>query len=157
MSFTAITSRLRKYVLVAPARANSHQDLLRQTSEIPHVLERLIKSLVTEGFPHRDVLAVRQAVVEALVNAIEHGNGGNSLKCVHVGYVYLCRSQSLLITIQDEGNGFDPDLVPAPRWDKYLGRPAGNGLRIMKYLMTWVRFNERGNSVTMCKRRSRIR
>jgi anti-sigma regulatory factor (Ser/Thr protein kinase) len=101
MSFSSITSRVRGIMLFQHGRAVSHQETVSRRSETPQVLERLTRSLVAEGFPHRDIFAVRLAVEEAIVNAIEHGNRGNPNKLVHIDYLFLRRSECLLITIQD--------------------------------------------------------
>jgi len=58
------------------------------------------------------------------------------------------------VKVEDEGDGFNPSNVPDPREPEYRERPGGRGLLLMHNYMTWVRHNERGNCVTMCKGRS---
>jgi serine/threonine-protein kinase RsbW len=45
--------------------------------------------------------------------------------------------------------------VPDPCAEENLERPCGRGLLLMQNYMTWVRFNETGNCVTMCRQRRR--
>jgi serine/threonine-protein kinase RsbW len=56
--------------------------------------------------------------------------------------------------IEDEGPGFKPDELPDPRSEECLERACGRGVFLMRFYMTWVQFNERGNSVTMCKKKT---
>jgi serine/threonine-protein kinase RsbW len=53
------------------------------------------------------------AMMEALANAITHGNHNDASKTVFVSYT--CEAnETLSIVIRDEGNGFDPTLIPSP-------------------------------------------
>jgi serine/threonine-protein kinase RsbW len=53
--------------------------------------------------------------------------------------------------VEDEGPGFNPDLVPDPTMPETRQKPSGRGLLLMRSLMTSVWFSDRGNRVTMCK------
>jgi len=66
----------------------------------------------------------------------------------------LVRPQQVLLVIEDEGLGFEPDELPDPLAPENLERACGRGVFLMRHYMTWVRFNDRGNCVTLCKRRS---
>jgi anti-sigma regulatory factor (Ser/Thr protein kinase) len=54
--------------------------------------------------------------------------------------------------VRDEGPGFDPGGLPDPTDPANLERPCGRGLLLMKTFMDEVRYNDRGNEVTMRKR-----
>lgn len=56
-------------------------------------------------------------------------------------------------TIHDEGPGFNPASVPAAGQPGSLDPETGRGLVLMRAFMDEVRFNERGNEVTLLKRR----
>ena len=58
------------------------------------------------------------------------------------------------LELTDEGQGFDPYEVPNPADDVNRHRTSGRGLFLMRVYMTWIRFNKRGNRVTLCKRRA---
>ncbi|MFW6114534.1 MAG: ATP-binding protein, partial [bacterium] len=64
-----------------------------------------------------------------------------------------CRLKPYRIEIQitDEGSGFDPELVPDPTDDENLEIPSGRGMMLMRCFMTDLRYNQKGNSVTMEK------
>jgi serine/threonine-protein kinase RsbW len=62
--------------------------------------------------------------------------------------------ESVLVEVEDEGDGFNPESVPDPRDPENLERPSGRGLLLMRHYLTEVRYHGRGNRVTLCKRRS---
>ena len=56
--------------------------------------------------------------------------------------------------IRDQGPGFDPAKLPDPTDPENIEKVSGRGLLLMRTYMTWVRLNDSGNSVAMCKSRS---
>ena len=58
-----------------------------------------------------------------------------------------------MFVIRDEGPGFDVANLPPPRELGALEPQRGRGLVLMRTFMDEVKFNERGNEVTMIKRR----
>jgi serine/threonine-protein kinase RsbW len=131
--------------------ADCRRHCLRTMAEIGSLTEQFAAELVQAGFSDKEVFGLRLAVEEAVVNGIKHGNGGDPGKQVRVHY--HVRPEQVLLMIEDEGPGFKPDELPDPRSDECLERPCGRGVFLMRFYMTWVQFNERGNSVTMCKKR----
>jgi serine/threonine-protein kinase RsbW len=126
--------------------------ILRCRSEIVPAIESVLVMLARLGYSARDSVQVRLALEEALVNGVRHGNGDDPAKCVRLRY---CADRaSVMIEVEDDGPGFDPDGVPDPTTWPNLERPTGRGLLLMRHCMTWVRFTGRGNRVTMCKRKS---
>jgi serine/threonine-protein kinase RsbW len=90
------------------------------------------------------------AIYEALANAVIHGNHENQEKQVHVA----CRCSmdgEVLITVRDEGQGFDSRAVPDPTEAQRLLLPHGRGLHLMRALMDEVSFEENGTVVRMRK------
>ena len=95
-------------------------------------------------------LNFRVSLVEALSNAMIYGNGRDPSKRVHVE-VFLGEG-SVTARVTDEGVGFDPGGVPDPTAPANLCRENGRGLFLMRELMDEVRYNARGNSVTLILR-----
>ena len=115
------------------------------------VQERIVKMLEDLDFPTRDVFGVRLALEEALVNAIKHGNRMDPSRQVRIHWAI--NSQSVRIEIEDEGHGFRPEEIPDPTAAENLEKPSGRGIMLMRAFMTEVDYNERGNRVTLLKRR----
>lgn len=55
--------------------------------------------------------------------------------------------------IRDEGRGFDPQKLPDPTDPANLEKLSGRGLLLMRTFMDDVRFNDRGNEVTLIKKK----
>ena len=55
--------------------------------------------------------------------------------------------------VRDEGNGFDPTILPDPTDPANLEKSSGRGILLMRTFMDEVVFNEVGNEVQMLKRR----
>lgn len=70
------------------------------------------------------------AVREAMVNAVAHGNKYDAAKQVRL--VLETRSDSLRITIIDQGDGFDLNRVPDPTEGENLMRGSGRGLLLIQ-------------------------
>lgn len=70
------------------------------------------------------------AVREAMVNAVAHGNKYDAAKQVH--FVLETRSDSVRITITDQGTGFDLNRVPDPTEGANLMRGSGRGLLLIQ-------------------------
>ena len=103
-------------------------------------------------FGEIEIFAIKLALEEALVNAIKHGNQMDPAKSVRVSYAV--QSDRFDIRISDEGPGFDPDDVPDPTAPENLERPCGRGLLLIRHYMSEVTFQDRGNTIAMCKLRN---
>lgn len=119
--------------------------------EAAPIAEQFAAELCAAGFTSQEVFGMRLAFEEALVNGLRHGNGGDPTKEVRVAY--CIRPEEVLVRIEDEGPGFNPHAVADPCAEENLERCCGRGVFLMRHYMTWVQFNERGNSVMMGKRR----
>ncbi|MCJ7543571.1 MAG: ATP-binding protein [Phycisphaerae bacterium] len=101
------------------------------------------------GYDEASAFGIRLALEEALHNAVKHGNRTDPAKVVKVDYD-VDRSRAIL-TVTDQGQGFDPAVVPDPTTDENLERPSGRGIMLMRAYMDQVHFNGRGNQVRMVK------
>jgi serine/threonine-protein kinase RsbW len=126
---------------------------IRSHSEVSPLLERVVAAMEAEGYPEQDVFAVRLALEEAVVNALKHGHKNDPGKEVAVRY--HVDPERFMAQVEDQGPGFDPDAVPDPLAPENLEKSCGRGLLLMRHYLTWLRHNPRGNSVTLCKHRSR--
>ncbi|MBM3752421.1 MAG: ATP-binding protein [Acidobacteria bacterium] len=84
----------------------------------------------TLGMDEDTCMDLGLAVREAMVNAVGHGNKYSPDKKVR--YILDTRSDSLHITISDQGEGFDPNRVPDPTQGENLLRGGGRGLLLIQ-------------------------
>jgi serine/threonine-protein kinase RsbW len=119
---------------------------------LPRIIEPVAAVMTEHGYRDKDVFGMRLALEEALVNAIKHGHRGNTSLVVRVHYQVT--HEQVLVTVEDQGPGFDPGSVADPLAAENLERSCGRGLLLMRHYLSWLRYNERGNTVTLCRRRS---
>ena len=116
------------------------------------------------------------ALEEALLNAMIHGNLEVGSDVRDEGYraydalVEERRNESpyrerrirvdvafdtseVVVTVRDEGPGFDIASVPDPKLPENLAKVSGRGVLLMRSFMDEVRYSEKGNEVTLIKRR----
>jgi serine/threonine-protein kinase RsbW len=121
-------------------------------AESRRVQDEIEQHLRRHQYSDRDIFSIKLALEEALVNAIKHGNQLDKRKKVHIDY--LVTAERFDVQIRDEGPGFDPGDVPDPTAVENLERPSGRGLMLMRHYMSEVHYNERGDTVIMCKLRA---
>lgn len=112
------------------------------------ILEKL-KSL---GYSSDEIFGIHLSLEEAFVNAVKHGNAGQTDKNVMVEY--SATNQKFEISIEDQGPGFVPVEVPDPREQDNLYKTSGRGLLLMRAYMDKVEFNEKGNLIRLVKLKS---
>lgn len=113
------------------------------------VLSYLVERAAKFGIVRPDASNIFVALDEALANAIKHGNKGDASKIVRVRADISTREARF--SISDEGEGFDVAAVPDPRDPANLFKPSGRGVMLIHHIMDDVRYNARGNEVTMVK------
>jgi serine/threonine-protein kinase RsbW len=125
---------------------------LSTAGAIHGVMDGIASTMSAGGYSSRDVFAVRLALEEAVVNAIKHGHQGDPSKVVRV--LYGVGPQQVVLVVEDQGPGFRPEDLPDPLDPENLERACGRGVFLMRHYMDEVKYNDRGNCVTLCKRRS---
>ncbi len=114
------------------------------------VLEYLVKRVEKLGVisPEKSNLFV--ALDEAFVNAVKHGNKFDSKKLVRISAEVS--KQEARFTIEDEGEGFDVKNIPDPLDPQNLFKTSGRGVLFIYNIMDEVKYNDRGNRLTMVKK-----
>ncbi len=137
--------------MFAPAAPGGERiEIASEPSNLPRVVEPLMKRLSAAGYGERAEFGVRLALEEALINAMKHGNKMDRRRMIRVRY--LLDDRQVEISVADEGNGFDPSAVPDPTDDENLEVAHGRGIVLMRAYVDELRFNEKGNEVTLIKR-----
>ena len=95
------------------------------------------------------IFDIRLSAEEAIKNAIIHGNKND--KKLHVFVSYSLKGNKFTIEIEDQGKGFNPGRIPDPTLEENLLNVNGRGVFIVHKLMDEVKYNNKGNKVSMVK------
>jgi serine/threonine-protein kinase RsbW len=94
---------------------------------------------------------VMLALSEAATNAIVHGNEEDFDKVVEIKVEI--DEKLVLITVQDEGTGFNPEDIPDPIKEENLLETGGRGIFLMVEYADTVTFSDEGRLVTLTFKR----
>ena len=120
--------------------------------DIGHDLVKYLCNLIgfDEDTTHWIILAVR----EGISNAIKHGNKCDLQKRVQIRMSY--QDGELSVTIEDEGDGFDPAQVQNPLLPENLLKSTGRGIFYMKSFMDGVEYEFKKNNGTILKMKKNL-
>jgi len=127
------------------------QSLPSKVAAISPFTEQLMRFILNFRMADGSEIDIEMALLEALANAVIHGNGDDSRKSVYV----TCRCYmdgEVSVTVRDEGKGFDSSTVLDPTALENLMFTHGRGIYLMKTLMDEVSFEEGGAVVIMRKK-----
>jgi anti-sigma regulatory factor (Ser/Thr protein kinase) len=134
-----------------PAESNSTAFVIERPSDL-RLIEAAVGYLVGRcrdflfSGPRLE-LNFRVGVTEAIANAVLYGNRSDPEKLVRIE-VTLDMTK-VAVNVVDEGQGFDPEMVPDPTLPSNIHAPGGRGLFLIRRLMDEIEFNDRGNEVRM--------
>lgn len=77
---------------------------------------------------------------EAITNGIEHGNGLDPKKVVHLKAE--TNESTWVFEVSDEGKGFDPKILENPVEEEYMLRDHGRGWFLMGHYATSISWDE---------------
>ena len=103
------------------------------------------------GFEENEVMQISMAVREAAINAVLHGNEYDPAKKVTLNFEKTARD--LVITIQDQGHGMDPESIPNPLAPENLLKSSGRGIFLMRSFMDEVQIHpsQAGTEIKLVK------
>jgi serine/threonine-protein kinase RsbW len=106
---------------------------------------------IDAGLDEEQLFHIAMAVREAAINAVLHGNEYDPARQIEVSLENT--GKDLMITIADQGKGFDPDKVPDPLAQENLLRGTGRGIFLIRSLMDEVHFRQLhpGTELTLVK------
>ena len=130
-------------------------------------------------FDESTLVQLTTALSESITNAIDHGNleldsdlreeddgsyrdlGEERIQqppyCDRRVTVNATLTQSeVKFVISDEGPGFDPSSLPDPTDPENLLKASGRGIMLIRTFLDEVTFSEKGNEVTLIKRRDSV-
>ena len=126
---------------------------LKSTMESVNAIEAAAEKLAAEaGLDEDERFHIAMAAREAAVNAVLHGNEYNPARQLSASFENT--GAALVITIADQGKGFDFDALPDPLAPENLLRGAGRGIFLIRSFMDELRFRplHPGIELTLIKR-----
>lgn len=130
--------------LTLPSALESLEEIDKATLRIARVA----------GLDHDAATALAIAMVEAVTNAVVHGNRRSAEKVVRVRYRWA--PGKITVDVHDEGDGFDLSRILDPTDPARCMECSGRGIFIMRQIMDSVEFDMprgQGTTVTMTKTR----
>jgi serine/threonine-protein kinase RsbW len=128
------------------------REAIKSLADLERLLEVIPAEMADYGYSETQQFRVHLALEEAMVNAHKHGNQRDWSKSITVRY--HVSTDGVVAQVEDQGPGFDPQLVPDPLAPENLERPSGRGLLLMRSYLSGVCHNEPGNCICLCKHRS---
>ncbi|MCA1589303.1 MAG: ATP-binding protein [Acidobacteria bacterium] len=144
------TKFVDKWDLVQSLHEHIEFELPSSISVMHSVLEYLMKRVEKLGVIKAEQSNLFVALDEAFVNAVKHGNKFDAKKLVRIA-ADVSR-QEARFTIEDQGEGFDVNSIPDPLDPTNLFKASGRGVLFIYNIMDEVKYNERGNRLTMVKK-----
>ena len=114
--------------------------------------EEATKVATRAGFDEDEAGRISMAVREATVNAVLHGNHYDTNKRVSLSFENT--GNELIITVQDQGTGLDPNAVADPLAPENLLKQSGRGIFLIRAFMDDVQFRklDPGTEIKLIKR-----
>ncbi len=157
--------------------SESHFSLGYESTVVRALISHLQDALAQLNFCDQvGLLQISTALGEAITNAIDHGNleldsvlrdGSSRYRDLgkqrsteepycnrRVRVTSRLTPEQATYIIEDEGPGFDPTILPDPTHSANLLKSNGRGIMLIRTFMHEVRFNQRGNQLTMIRRRN---
>ena len=111
-------------------------------------VEKEIESIFDDfNFSEEQFGNVLIAVTEAVNNAVHYGNQEDVTKVINLNFTSI--KDKLVVTIKDEGDGFDYESLPDPTDPDNLEKLEGRGIYLMKHLSDSISFSENGSKVEL--------
>ncbi len=134
-----------------PCNGNGKLVLPSVLTELEKVDCLTVECAKVAGMSKDQTMMVAIAVIEAVTNAIVHGNEFAEEKSVTLKFD--CEPGLVKVTVHDEGDGFDLACVWDPTSEEHQLECSGRGIYIMREVMDTVDFDmSDGITVVMTKR-----
>lgn len=134
----------------------THETLDSSLDSVDTAEELVLREAQPLGLDEDELAHFGMAVRECMVNAVVHGNRYSQDKKVHL--TIERSTERVVVTIRDEGSGFDPNSLPDPLAPENLLRQSGRGLLLTRTFVDELSLNSRpgtGTEVRLVKNRPR--
>lgn len=111
-------------------------------------VEKLVDEITSEFKISSELYGkVQVSIIEAVNNAILHGNKLNAEKMITLAYDV--DNENIKFIVGDEGSGFDYENVPDPTTPENIEKPHGRGIFLMRHLCDEIDFRNEGAEVEL--------
>lgn len=111
-------------------------------------VEKEIESIFDDfNFSEEHFGNVLIAVTEAVNNAVHYGNQEDVTKVINLNFTSI--KNKLIVTVKDQGDGFDYESLPDPTDPNNLEKLEGRGIFLMKHLSDSLSFSDNGSKVEL--------
>ena len=113
-----------------------------------HLVEKFVDDFSSSNNIAQDVYGnLLIAALEAANNAITHGN--KLIESKQVTLDFKIDDNKIILTVKDEGQGFDYKNIPDPTSPENIENMSGRGVFLMSKLSDKIDFENNGSSVKM--------
>ncbi|ASJ21198.1 ATP-binding protein [Brachyspira hampsonii] len=149
--------------------------LENKLEDITPLIENL-SAEVKKYIPNNEIELFAAALYEVIMNAIEHGNLNilyetkkswlkknvyhkklkellktDKAKSTHVEITLQIEDDNIIISVKDQGLGFKPKQEAKKINNDGFARESGRGIMMIKSYFDEVKFNKKGNVITLMK------
>lgn len=129
------------------SRDSVYIQFVRYYEEIDNAVSAVLGAMDKAGYGDDCIRAMKISLPELIINAINHGNKKDYFKKVIIGHIISPRE--VVVSVLDEGEGFDPGAVPDPTLGENIMKDSGRGIFIARNYCDRIEWNEKGNRVTI--------
>jgi len=113
-----------------------------------HLVEKFVDDFSSSNNLEQDVYGnVLIAALEAANNAITHGN--KLIESKQVALEFIIDDNKMILTVEDDGPGFDYKNIPDPTSPENIENMSGRGVFLMSKLSDKIEFEKNGSIVKM--------
>ena len=123
--------------------------VINKLSDIEKVCSIILRAMDNCGFPDMNIKRMKVCIFEMTINAVTHGNRNDFNKKVLILYKVI--QDRVIISVVDDGDGYDYAALANPLDEENLLKESGRGVYIVKSYMDEVHFNKKGNRILVKK------
>ena len=132
---------------------------LHSTIDVLDHLQQVAEDVCRQvGLDEETLHWTSMAVRESVINAITHGNKSDPEKQIFVDFDVEERGgeRSLVVTVRDQGEGFEPSSITNPLAPENILNTSGRGIFLVRQFMDDVKIQPAAGGGTEVRMRKRL-
>jgi serine/threonine-protein kinase RsbW len=132
---------------------------LHSTIDVLDHLQQVAEDVCRQvGLDEETLHWTSMAVRECVINAITHGNRNDPAKKIFVDFEVEDRGgeRSLVVTVRDQGEGFEPSSLTNPLAPENILNTSGRGIFLVRQFMDEVKIQPAAGGGTEVRMRKRL-